>query len=63
MTIKVKIARIPKCDFCDEVDAIIDGATLYGPWAYMCETCYGLHGVGKLGTGYGQELVAIGEEK
>lgn len=25
-----------KCDFCDK-QAIYDGMTVFGPWAYMCE--------------------------
>lgn len=30
------------CDFCKQagksVDARVDGPTVYGPWAYMCES-------------------------
>ncbi len=33
---------------------IIDGKTRQGPWALMTPQSWRLHGVGKLGTGYGQ---------
>lgn len=32
-----------------------DGKTQMGPWANMSETSWKLHGVGILGTGYGQK--------
>lgn len=48
---------IPMCDVCRKTDAAYDGATKFGPWAYMCESCWQDNGVGKLGTGYGQRLV------
>jgi hypothetical protein len=31
----------------------VDGATIYGPWANMCESCHKRMGMG-LGTGRGQ---------
>lgn len=33
-----------KCDFCTN-EATKDGKTVYGPWANMCEHCFGKHGV------------------
>ena len=50
------IASIPKCDMCGKRPAYVDGKTLYGPWAYMCQPCWIIRGVGKLGTGFGQVL-------
>lgn len=47
---------IPKCDMCTDNDAAYDGRTAFGPWAYMCEPCWKFHGIGRLGTGYGQRL-------
>lgn len=38
------------------VEAVYDGKTKEGPWAFMCEKCFKEHGVG-LGTGRGQKLV------
>ena len=56
MSTTVKVASIPKCDLCKEADAIVDGRTAFGPWAYMCKRCWLVRGVGRLGTGYGQKL-------
>lgn len=46
-----------KCDICTKtipVDALaIDGKTVHGPWANMCEDCFTFYGVG-LGLGKGQ---------
>jgi hypothetical protein len=47
------------CDFCKPVKmkrATVDGKTIFGPWANMCQTHYSLHGVG-LGMGRGQRLI------
>ena len=42
-------------DFEDRIsDEIIDGKTIYGPWALMTPISFKKHGVGRLGTGYGQ---------
>jgi hypothetical protein len=43
------------------VPARYDGATVHGPWAYMCEEHFQSDGVG-LGTGRGQLLVLPGEK-
>jgi hypothetical protein len=55
----VKVATIPDCDYCRWVGittpAIVDGKTVYGPWAYMCEEHYNDNGCG-LGLGRGQIL-------
>jgi len=54
--IKVTVERLPKCDFCGRI-ARYDGRTKHGGhWAYMCEACFAIHGVG-LGLGKGQELI------
>jgi hypothetical protein len=52
------------CDYCkfEGVDkqATVDGATKNrGPWAYMCDEHFALHGVG-LGLGAGQRLLLRG---
>lgn len=57
----VVVVELPKCGFCRtedhvQVDATYDGATTYGPWAYMCENHFQKYGVG-LGVGAGQMLV------
>jgi hypothetical protein len=51
------VDTIPACDIpnCGE-KAAFDGKTVYGPWAYMCESHFADVGVG-LGTGKGQRLV------
>jgi hypothetical protein len=51
----VKVKELPKCDFCDRT-AVVDGKTVFGPWAYMCIKHYQDFGVG-LGLGKGQVLV------
>lgn len=48
--------KVPvKCDGCDNIleGTFIDGRTIFGPWAIMCEDCHTTHGVG-LGIGKGQ---------
>lgn len=56
MSTEVKVDRIPRCNFCDR-DATVDGKTVFGPWANMCENHWLQNGVGQLGTGFGQRLV------
>jgi hypothetical protein len=43
------------CDICEQSlgAAFIDGRTVHGPWANMCEPCFAKHGVG-IGQGRGQ---------
>jgi len=52
---KVTVERLPKCDFCGRI-ARYDGRTKDGRWAYMCEGCFAIRGIG-LGLGKGQELI------
>jgi hypothetical protein len=59
MATKVHLTKLPQCNFCPGT-AHYDGATIMGPWAYMCDAHFADYGVG-LGTGRGQELV-VGEE-
>lgn len=63
MGTEVEVTRIPDCDLTEKygdhdepVPAAYDGATILGPWAYMCEACFQKFGIG-LGTGRGQRLV------
>jgi hypothetical protein len=42
--------------------ATVDGKTKMGPWAYMCEDCHTVYGVG-LGVGKGQRLKPDGGVK
>ena len=55
-----KNININICDFCKEngkdISAVIDGKTIYGPWAGMCLDCAKKYGKG-LGTGIGQVFV------
>lgn len=59
---KAEMALIPECDYCDmgnvKADAAYDGATIHGPWAYMCESHFASYGKG-LGLGKGQRLVLV----
>lgn len=58
----VIVDKLPQCDLCfaekhiKGVPALYDGKTDFGPWAYMCEEHFLLHGVG-LGLGCGQRLI------
>lgn len=38
---------------CKNTKFFVDGKTLFGPWAIMCDTCHRDQG-GKLGKGFGQ---------
>lgn len=54
-----------ECDFCGtrpESGFMYDGATERGPWAFMCEPCFKLHGIG-VGQGVGQKYAVITKEK
>lgn len=53
--IDTTVTELPACDICGAT-AAYDAKTKFGPWAYMCELDYKLHGVG-LGLGLGQRLV------
>jgi hypothetical protein len=54
------VGRIPDCDICKARPAVYDGKTNRGPWAYMCEDCWQVHGIGRLGLGFGQRLILGG---
>lgn len=46
----------PNDDFGVPIGKVfIDGKTRQGPWAIMSEKAWKAHGVGVLGTGYGQK--------
>ena len=48
------VEELPPCDLCGNV-AHFDARTVSGPWAHLCDLCFGQYGVG-LGTGLGQIL-------
>lgn len=50
--------KLPRCDFCGTYQAIIDGKTHAGTWAFMCQGCFDLHGVG-VGADKGEYLLWI----
>lgn len=56
---KYWLGQVPKsCEICGKpIEKVFyDARTRHGPWACMCKTCFTLGpGVGKLGTGLGQE--------
>lgn len=63
MSESVRVAKIPDCDLWEKygmhdekVPAAVDGATVMGFWAYMCQDCFKRFGIG-LGTGKGQQLI------
>ena len=43
------------CNLCEKelTDIVIDGKTIWGSWAWMCELCHEIYGTG-LGLGKGQ---------
>jgi len=51
----VKVPARPKCDFCEQ-QALVDGKTVFGPWANLCYAHFKTYGVG-LGLGRGQVLL------
>lgn len=63
MATQVVILKPKPCDICAAEqrlpvpNAAVDGRTINGPWANMCDVCWLIHGVGKFGTGYGQRLI------
>lgn len=52
---EVNVPVLPLCDICGE-EAHYDAKTKLGYWAYLCEDCYKVLGVG-LGLGRGQRLI------
>lgn len=64
MTQQVEVLRLPPCDICTAENRIVIRPADYDgrlkgqtAWAYMCEAHWRTHGIGNLGTGYGQKLV------
>lgn len=59
------VAALPDCQLhhVKPVKAAYDARTLDGPWAYLCEEHFQTHTNGRLGTGVGQKLQVIGEER
>lgn len=57
---EVQIDHLPTCRFCGNT-AGYDGQTHMGSWAYMCEDCFQIYGVG-LGMGRGQKLICLEED-
>lgn len=59
---EVRLAALPECQIhLDGTLAAYDGKTKGGPWAFMCQECFDVHGTG-LGLGVGQRLVLIESE-
>lgn len=65
--VEARVYNIPKCQFVhmhmhetDEgmPDAAYDFKTTLGAWAFGCESCFKLYGLG-VGTGKGQRLVKV----
>lgn len=52
------LSAVENCDICHKPFGkhFIDGATVFGPWALMCEECHKKFGRG-LGIGSGQKYV------
>jgi hypothetical protein len=53
----------PECNICHSPieDYFVDGKTILGPWAIMCELCHTSAGLG-LGTGKGQSYRKRGND-
>lgn len=51
-----KVAQLPKCNFCENTAQYDGKLREFGMWAYMCYSHFHEFGIGKLGTGLGQEL-------
>lgn len=53
-----EVTRLDPCDFGPDAHppAAVDGKTVFGSWAYMCEDCFSHYGMG-LGESKGQRLV------
>lgn len=59
------VGSLPNCQLphVEPVKADYDARTNNGQWAYVCEDHFQSDTVGRLGTGAGQKLVVIGEER
>lgn len=57
----IEVTVIPPCDMCkamklgNATPSAVDGRTVFGTWANMCQYCFDTYGIG-LGTGLGQLL-------
>lgn len=58
MTKTAKVESLPECDFCGET-ALYDAATVFGPWAFMCQSCFDTKSTRQLGLGKGQRLEVV----
>jgi hypothetical protein len=51
---KAQLTAIPNCDICEgmglKTKATFDGPTVFGPWAYMCESCFFEQGSPKISS-------------
>jgi hypothetical protein len=60
LPVKYWAGSITNCDICDSAipkltgSIFYDAATIHGPWAIMCPTCFEKNGQG-VGTGVGQQ--------
>lgn len=55
---EVVVNELPKCGFCDHVDARFDAKTVFGWWANMCFFHWEQYAEYKeLGMGKGQNLI------
>ncbi len=52
----VVVDKLPPCNFCED-EAIYDGKTIMGPWAYMCQPCWDRNSLRVTGVGFGQRLI------
>lgn len=50
------VEALPNCDVCGDT-AHYDAKTTFGPWANLCQKCFGTHTTQQLGMGFGQKLV------
>jgi len=55
------VGPLPMCDVCGKRKCVYDAKTRLGPWAFLCEECYKVYGIG-LGVGRGQRLISTEEE-
>ncbi len=56
----VEITASKPCDLCADgtTVAVVDGKTVFGPWANMCQMHFDTCGFG-LGVGRGQRLIVV----
>lgn len=59
------LSPVGSCNICKQEitsETFVDGKTVFGPWALMCESCHKKAGIG-LGTGLGQRYNTKTKEK